>query len=579
MQIGSVGNDELRKFAMLIAVFTATLCALGVAFYARFLFALCKECWQERICYLVRLHTHSPESTVPDDDVLDPSIPRAACYAKLISYRSGMRTQITNRLFRLMIGIGSGSALALLVSYGAFRFHFNLPTAGFIALLIVVLTALKFGFWEATGCSFIAVACLDYFFAPPIYSLHVADPKNWVALVTFEIIALIVSRLSNQLQNEIGESRLHRRNAEKLYELGRSILVLDRHKLAGSEIVALIQKHIGVVSVVIFDARAAAFYTAGDCMKEDENLARSAYLLNDNYHEPESSKWQRVLRLESAPIGGLVLSGDDLPSLMVDSVASLVATAFERVRSFEKETRAEAARQTEQLRTTVLDGLAHAFKTPLTVILTSTSGLFEMKSLSPPQVQLIGMIDEHARQLNGLTSHLIQMAKLDSKEIRLHREEVLVPPFIHQVVDACTNRLCGHPLQLSIEDENLTISGDRQLLAITLTELLVNAAEYSREDSPIAVAVRRDDKRALIAVHNSGPEIAYVEHELIFDRFYRSPTAKHRASGSGIGLSVAKRAAEAHEGRLWVNSSPEEGTTFFLSLPALTRREYADLGQ
>ena len=78
MQIGSVGKDELRELAMLIAVLMATLCTLGVAFYARFLFALCKECRQERICYLVRLHTHSLETTVPDDDVLDPSIPRAA---------------------------------------------------------------------------------------------------------------------------------------------------------------------------------------------------------------------------------------------------------------------------------------------------------------------------------------------------------------------------------------------------------------------------------------------------------------------------------------------------------------------
>ncbi len=490
-----------------------------------------------------------------------------------------MKTQVKNRVLRLTIGTCSGSAVALLLSDTAFRFHFNFPTAGFLELLIVVLTALKFGFWEATGCSFIAVACLDYFFAPPIYSFHVADPKNWVALVTFEIIALIVSRLSNQLKNEIQESQLHRRNAERLYELGRSMLVRDRQKLAGSEIATLIQKHIGVVSVVIFDACAAEFYTAGDCTKEDEDLARSAYLLNDNYHETESSKWHRVLRLESAPIGGLVVVGDDLNLLMADSIASLVASAFERVRSFEKETRAEAARQTEQLRTTVLDGLAHAFKTPLTVILTSTSGLFEMKSLSPPEAQLVGMIDEHAKQLNGLTSHLLQMAKLDSKEIRLHREEVLVPSFIHQVVNDCTNRLCGHPLHLRIEDESLTISGDRQLLTITLTELLVNAAKYSSTDSPIEVSIQRDDERALIAVHNNGPEIAYGERELIFTRFYRSPTVKHRASGSGIGLSVAKRAAEAHEGRLWVNSSPEKGTTFFLSLPAMIGSEYADLGE
>jgi two-component system, OmpR family, sensor histidine kinase KdpD len=81
----------------------------------------------------------------------------------------------------------------------------------------------------------------------------------------------------------------------------------------------------------------------------------------------------------------------------------------------------------------------------------------------------------------------------------------------------------------------------------------------------------------MIAVYNNGPAIDFVERELIFDCFYRSPTTKHRASGSAIGLSVAQRTTEAHQGRMWVNSSPATGTTFLLSLPAPVRSEYADL--
>jgi two-component system, OmpR family, sensor histidine kinase KdpD len=491
--------------------------------------------------------------------------------------RCGMGVSAANRTIRLASGAGLGSAAVLLVSYCSFRFHFNLPTAGFVDLLIVVVTALNFGFFEATGSSLVAVACLDYFFAPPIHSFHVDDPENWVALVAFEIIALIVSRLSNQLRDQMRQSLLHRQNTEKLYELSRSILVLNRQQPAGPQIASLIMKHIGIDGVAIFDCSLAEMYSAGACTKEDEDLARTTYLLNVSHDTRESHKWQRVLRFASNPIGAIVISGIGLNSLVVDSIASLVAAAFERARSLEKESRAEAARQTEQLRTTVLDGLAHAFKTPLTVILTSTSGLFEMKSLSPSQSQLIALIDEHATQLNALTSHLLQMAKLESKEIRLRHEEVVIGPFIKQVVDDCIDQFCGHAVQLSIEDEDLSVSGDRQLLAITITELLVNAAKYSSADSPIAVSARNEDGRILISIHNNGPAIDLAERELIFDRFYRSPTTKHRASGSGIGLSVAKRTAEAHQGRMWVDSSPEIGTTFVLSLPALLRSQYADL--
>ena len=78
MQCGGAGKDELEEVGMLIAASMATVCTLGVAFYAKFLFALYKECRHQRICYLVRLRTHSMEHAIPDDQVLDPPIPRAA---------------------------------------------------------------------------------------------------------------------------------------------------------------------------------------------------------------------------------------------------------------------------------------------------------------------------------------------------------------------------------------------------------------------------------------------------------------------------------------------------------------------
>ena len=137
------------------------------------------------------------------------------------------------RAVRFVIGAVVGPSLALLASYGAFRLHFNLSTAGFVELLIVVLIAVNFGFWEATCSSLAGIACLDYFFAPPIHSFHVDDPQNWVALASFEFTALIVSRLSVQVQSQMREAVLQRGNTEKLYELSRSILSLNRPRAAG----------------------------------------------------------------------------------------------------------------------------------------------------------------------------------------------------------------------------------------------------------------------------------------------------------------------------------------------------------
>lgn len=473
---------------------------------------------------------------------------------------------------RVLVGVAAGSAV-LSVSYCAFRLHFNLPTAGFLCLLLVVLTALKSGFWEATVASVAAVACLDYFFAPPIYSFHVADPENWVALVAFEVTALIICRLSNQVQEQIGESKLQRRNTEKLYELSRSLLVLNRQKLAGPKIASLIRNGLALHTITIFDAARTRLYTAGTCSQEDEEIARTAYLRSANSDELRPNQWQRVLRLESKPVGGLMVCGPELNALMVDAITSLVTACLDRIRSFEKESRAEAARQTEQLRTTVLDGLAHAFKTPLTVILTSTSGLLESRTLNPAQTELVELIDQHAIELNALATHLLRMAKLESAKAHLRPEELAIDNLIQEILQECAGQLNNHPVKVRIADEDLAVSADRRLLTITITEFLVNAAKYSSADSLITISAGRLDDRLLISVHNVGSSIDFEDRERIFDRFYRSPATKHRAPGSGIGLSVAKKTAEAHQGSIWVSSDEETGTTFFLSLPALARRE------
>ena len=254
---------------------------------------------------------------------------------------------------------------------------------------------------------------------------------------------------------------------------------------------------------------------------------------------------------------------------MVDAISSLVAVAFERARSFEKEMQAEAERQSEQFRTTVLDGLAHAFKTPLTVILASTSGLIETGQLARSQAELVGLIDQHANRLSGLTNHCLQMAKVESVAIRLRPDDVEISALVEEIAADCCDQVGKHSIRVHQEAGGLTVSGDRPLLAMTITELIVNAAKYASVDSPITISVLEQGSKVVVSVHNEGSVIDPSEQRRIFERFYRSPAIKHGAPGSGIGLSVAMRTAEAHLGRLWVNSDKVTGTTFFLSLPVI----------
>ena len=129
---------------------------LGVAFSVRFSVALCKECRHHRIwiCYLVRIRRGSDKCVIPNTrEAGRIDSPNCLTLIALRPARCGMSVSAANRTIRLPSGAGLGSAAVLLVSYCSFRFHFNLPTAGFVDLLIVVVTALNFRFFEATGSS------------------------------------------------------------------------------------------------------------------------------------------------------------------------------------------------------------------------------------------------------------------------------------------------------------------------------------------------------------------------------------------------------------------------------------------
>ncbi len=464
-------------------------------------------------------------------------------------------------------------AAVALLTFCAFRLNLNLSTAGSLYFLVVVMVAVVWGFWEASVTSLIAVNCLNYFFVPPVLTWRAADPQNWVALATFEITALTVSRLSTRAQGQARAEARQRAEVEKLYELSRRILFLDRRQTIGPQIVSLIQEIFRTECIALFDAAQARLDVTDSGANDLEELARNAYFQDGALEGAGTHTWAHVLRLGSKPVGAIALRGPELGRLTIVPIASLAAIALERSRSFEKESRAEAAHQTEQLRTAVLDALAHAFKTPLTAIRTASSGLLEAGRLSADDAELAALIDEQAEHLNRLTSELLQMARIDAAEVRLRRERVSVLTLIEDVLARYREQLHGRRVEVSDGASDLEVHGDRKILLAALEQFVDNAARYSAPGSPVAVTAEENLGEIIIAIHNEGPPIPPADRDRIFERFYRAEESRHRATGTGLGLSIAKKAAEAHGGRTWVVSDAGTGTTFYFALPRGTRRQ------
>ena len=203
----------------------------------------------------------------------------------------------------------------LVISLVAYQIHFTLPVVGFVLFLVIVVAAIRLGFWQATVTSMVAVACLDFFFTQPLFSLK-TDPAGLTALAAFESAALVVSRLSAQVQLQARIASQQSMNMERLYELARNILLVNRNEPQGPQIARYIQQAIGVESVVLFDSSTLQVSIAGEPAAGLEEFARKAWLQDKGEDDPEGLLWSRVLRVGYKGTGAIAMRADHLTRLL-----------------------------------------------------------------------------------------------------------------------------------------------------------------------------------------------------------------------------------------------------------------------
>jgi len=455
-----------------------------------------------------------------------------------------------------------------------FRWDQHLGSVGFLYLVFVVLAAVRGGFWQATLVSVVAVACLDYYFDEPIFSFTVGRVSNWVELGAFELTALVISQLSNRARAREAEAVAERRDTERLYDIARQILLSDSPTNPGDRVTALIRETFELQQVALFDAVSGRTYY--DCESASEpgrermiEWCREAHQRDSEMFEPAANTRVCALRFGARPDGALALSGTQVRPLMATAVASLAAIALERARTLEKQFEAEGARQAEQLRTAVLDSLAHKFKTPLTVIRTASSGLPAVGALSEPQRELVSLIDQEAKMLNDLASRLMGAPSLDVKEFQPQPEPVLFSRLVKAAIQELDRESDRNRFQISLPPSEPAVFADRELILTALAQIVDNALKYSAPDSPIEAGIHVADDSVVLRVRTKGLVVSAADQDRIFERFYRAPGAQEFSGGTGLGLSIVKTIAADHEGKVWAEGEPDYGTVFSFALPVV----------
>lgn len=453
--------------------------------------------------------------------------------------------------------------LIVLVGGVASRF---LSIASAIPLFVLALLCIAWRFpsYVAVIASVTATLTLDFFFTTPLYTLRVGSSQDLAALVSFLIVVLFVSHLSLRLSERTSRLIAREASQQALYRLAERSLLLDWRTPIEQELCRAVWECFALQGVGLWDAAESRFISAGTM--DESALAREAFITAKESDSQSIRQSIRLLHAGPKSIGSIQLQGDLPDPATIGSIVTLVSLALERARALNREVIAQSEKSSEQLRSSVLDGLAHSIKTPLTTISLSSAGAVAIGGLTSTQQKLLKLVEEQAHFIANLTDELLRTARLDTP-IVVQRRQLDLSELLRTLAKEVDASGSSARLRLTGIETPLPILTDPVLLRMTLLQITENALKYSQPDSVIAVAVRKHEPHLSIRVHNHGSFIEPHEAKLIFHRFYRSPSVEQRAPGTGLGLSVAQRSIAALGGSIEVESDRTCGTTFTIQLP------------
>jgi two-component system, OmpR family, sensor histidine kinase KdpD len=445
----------------------------------------------------------------------------------------------------------------------------NPTTAALTFLIGVLIISANWGLPPAVFMAVISTLAFNYYFLPPIGTFTIADPQNWVALLAFLVTAIIASQLEERARREAKSANERRGEAERLYKFSQQLLSSDKV----AELLNAIPGY--VVDCFAVESAAVSLPNRTDIYRSDTArgiLDRHDLQLVSLRGEPRIDPDRRIafmpLRMGVRVVGSVGVSGAQLSRETLESMSTLIAIAIERAGAVEKLSKAEAARESEQLRTALLDSVTHEFRTPLTAIKASATSLLSTPNLDEAQRRdLLTVINEESDRLNRLVGEAAEMSQLDANKVELHLGAYKMQAAIEDALEKSKALLAQHPVEVVLPDDLPVVGIDLDRISEVVTQLLENAAKYSAAGSRIHITAEVRNRQVMTSIADRGPGIDDFEQSLIFEKFYRGRNQRLQVQGTGMGLAIAKAIVEAHHGEIGVTSQLGHGSVFYFTLP------------
>jgi two-component system sensor histidine kinase KdpD len=485
-----------------------------------------------------------------------------------------------------------GSLAAVSACVWAYTHWFGVANPTIVSLtlvLIVFITAARSTLRVAIATSIAGAACFNFFFLPPVGTFTIADPQNWVALITLLVVSVVVSRLSSQARARANEAVASRDELTRLFDLTRDILLTTGAADPIAAIAGHIARRFRLTRVAIYrrhdggwtrhanddslsvpdgdlDRVLAAARAALEFDARARSYAGGAVILTAA-GQPVSLE---PLRLGTAPVGVLALEGADLLPGARDAIAGVTAIAVERLQLLEEREEADLIRRGAELKSALLASLGHDLRTPLTAVTVAANNLRAGFLSDRAREEQLDLVHAELARLNRLFENVVDLARIEAKAVSADPQWVPPAEIIRAAVDHVEPALANRRLLIA-SDDDVFVRTDPRLVSASLAHFIENAAQYSPDGAAIEVSAAVHDGELRLSVRDHGAGIPAADRDRIFDRRYRGVAGQARF-GTGMGLAIARGLMAAAGGRVWAENHPDGGAVFTLAVPAEARR-------
>lgn len=473
-------------------------------------------------------------------------------------------------IVRWLTAIGVLAAIIVLFRHWS---HVNPTTVALTMLLFVLVLAARSELRYSIAVSIIATAAYNFYFLPPVGTFTIADPQNWLALFSFLGTSVLGSRLSQRARREADLALLKQDELEVLYLLSRELMQTEGVAQALQKLPSMINTGAAAETVILYLLDGDRLYQAGlrtITGIELPHFRQQALTLSAMQTAP-GNEVQVPLRTGVRPRGLLIVRGSTLSPSSLEAVGGLVSITLDHAQAMEAAARTEANKESERLRTLILDSITHELRTPLTSIKGASGALLaNMEMTREDRTELLTIVDEESDRLNRLVGQAVEMARIEAREVQMHIEPLDLNEIVEQAREECAWVEAVHPLTVNIP-KSLRVDGDRELLGKVVCNLLENAAKYSAPGSPVFVTAEQREGEVAVSVADRGIGIDASEQAFVFDRLYRSRSQAESTPGTGMGLAICRAIIETHHGTLSVISQLGSGSVFTFTLPTVGR--------